>query len=228
MIHVVITVVDTPHVVAEHDGGVQAPPAVEVTSVGKPGTTPRNWPTRKVIGVSAAALVCSFLVGALLYWLLDPAAPVVESSLNVFALLFVLALVIERVLQPFSQWLGPDTAEAKQRVKQAKEAADRETAAVSALLRTDGRGTVDLSGTAKSVSDAQGHLDEGRDQTSVVAWAAASGLGVILSGTLGVGVLDVILASSAPAFLVDMAITGMVIGAGTKPLNDLWTRLQNK
>lgn len=178
--------------------------------------------------MSTVVLVGSFLLGALSYWLLDPVDPVVESSLNVFALLFVLALVIERVLQPFSQWLGPDTAKAKQRLREAQETADRETAAASALLRGDGRGTIDLKETAKAVSDAKSDLDEGRDQTSVVAWAAASGLGIVLSGILGVGVLDVILASGAPAFPVDMAITGMVIGAGTKPLNDLWSRLQNK
>lgn len=186
------------------------------------------WRRERVILTGLGVLVGSFLLA----WAVHDAwfsgvTPVVESSFNAFAVLFVLALVVERLLQPFVPLLGPDTDEAKKILNEAVATLTPDSNLVEALTKAM-TSEEELRDAAQSVAVAKSTVAESREQTSAIAWAVASGVGFLLSAVLGIGILDVILVSGAPAFPVDMAVTGMVIGAGTKPLNDLWTRLQNK
>lgn len=135
----------------------------------------------------------------------------IAGSLSVFAVLFVLALAIERMIQPFAPKLGPDSSEAKQTLTKAEQLPD-ETA-----------------GKAVAIAHAKRDVDDARERTAIVTWGAASALGFILSAALNVTMMGTVLArGQQPRYWVDLLVTGFVIGAGTKPLNDLVTRLQDK
>lgn len=135
----------------------------------------------------------------------------VAGGISVFAVLFALALAIERIVQPFSASLGPDSSAARR--------------ALLAVAQEHDGGP----GRAARLAEAKAALDDARDKTAVVTWGAASGLGFVLSSALNVTLLGIVLASGQqPWYWVDLLVTGLVVGAGTKPLNDLATRLQDK
>lgn len=166
---------------------------------------------------AAQTLVASFgaLIGGFLFALLavhglwiKGEQPTIAAGFNTFALLFVMALAIERLIQPFSPVLGPDTAVAK-----ANLASAQATAAPPDQIAT-----------------AQQQVHDARGKTAIVTWGVATGLASILSACLNVTLLHAITSQSGthPPYWIDLLVTGLVVGAGTKPLNDLWSRLQNK
>jgi hypothetical protein len=97
--------------------------------------------------------------------------------------LFILALAIERALEPFSAKLGPDKA------------------------RRTSRSEIEMC----------------RQLTAVVTWGVATGLGFLLCAALNITLLQAVRAngSGQPPFWADLLVTGLVVGAGTKPLHDL-------
>jgi hypothetical protein len=62
-----------------------------------------------------------------------------------------------------------------------------------------------------------------RRLTSVVTWGAATGLGFLVCALLNITLMQAVSAtgSGAPPFGADLLVTGLVVGAGTKPLHDL-------
>ena len=129
----------------------------------------------------------------------------IASEWNAFAGLFIVALAIERALEPFTKYLGPDTAVLQQRRDEAL-----------------------AKGNASDKAARQADLKRGRELTAVVVWGAATSLGFVLSGALNITLLQAIRAngSGEPPFWADLLVTGLVLGAGTKPLHDLVTNLQ--
>jgi hypothetical protein len=90
---------------------------------------------------------------------------------------------------------------------------------------------------------AQAELDQRRADKAVAYWALASALGVLASATLGLYLLHVvglrgdaltadgvwaggILSAAGFRHMLDLLVTGLAIGGGTKPLHDLITNLQ--
>lgn len=192
-------------------------------------TTPRD--SRKYLTqrypfwlASLVFSVCYAVSLVLHYSLLGGRDLAVDSVSNAFALLFVLALAIERTLQPFAKYLGPDSGVARKALRTEKARLDSNTVAVAG-----GHGAADALGEqAQNVAEAQHDVDSFRDATSVAAWACASGLGFLFSSLSSVGLLHIVLIGDKPWVPVDILVTGLVIGSGTKPLNDLLTRLQAK
>jgi hypothetical protein len=134
--------------------------------------------------------------------------PVLATGFNPFALLFVMALAIERVIQPFAPFLGPNSAIPKKHLHAMRIAKPDDT---------------------KAIADAQAALADARNQTAFVTWGVASGLAAILAAALHITLLRTMISGNGgPQFWLDLLLTGLIVGAGTKPLNDLWTRLQNK
>ncbi|AIG78796.1 Hypothetical protein AJAP_29820 [Amycolatopsis japonica] len=137
----------------------------------------------------------------------DTEPPQITADFNAFALLFVLALAIERLVQPFSPILGPNTADAKNELRNARS-----------------------TGTGIDVAKAETKLAEARSRTAIVTWGFATGLACLLAAGANITLLRAIIDPQGTqiAFWLDLLVTGLVVGAGTKPINDLWTRLQNK
>jgi hypothetical protein len=123
---------------------------------------------------------------------------------SAFAGLFVLALAIERALEPFTRFLGPDTAELEH-------------------LRNKA-----VAANAHDAVEKDADLKHGRQLTAIVVWGAATALGFALSSALNITLLQALRAdgSGRPPFWADLLVTGLVIGAGTKPLHDLVANLQ--
>lgn len=186
------------------------PSAIGQRAGAAPGTAQRvRWGDRTKSLVAALLMIGVGYGGAcLINGAIGRRAPIaISSSFNGFAVLFVMALAVERMVQPFSSWLGPDTDVQKQ-----------ELASVQAQ---GGSSSADA-------TKAQSDLQEGRDLTGVVCWGMATGIAFVLVSATNATLLSAILTSGKPTFYWDLLLTGFAVGAGTKPLNDLVTRLQNK
>lgn len=133
--------------------------------------------------------------------------PQIAAGFNAFALLFVMALAIERLIQPLAPGLGPNSNDAKAQLRAAK-----------------------ASKNDAGIETAQAALADARNKTAVVTWGLATGLSCLLAAACNVTLLHAITNPTGPqaGYWVDLLVTGLAVGAGTKPLNDLWTRLQNK
>lgn len=90
---------------------------------------------------------------------------------------------------------------------------------------------------------AQSELDQRRADKAVAYWALASGLGLLLSATMGLYLLHIVglrgdglttdgswtsgvLSAAGVRHMLDILVTGLAIGGGTKPLHDLISSLQ--
>ena len=115
----------------------------------------------------------------------------IDNQWGALAGLFILALAIERALEPFSRKLGPDPTEAKDKG--------------------------DLHA-----------IEVKRRLTAVVAWGAATGLAFLLCTKLNITLMQAVRAdgSGQPPFWADLLVTGLVVGAGTKPLHDLVSNIE--
>jgi hypothetical protein len=158
--------------------------------------------------------------------------PTVTAGFNAFALLFVMSLAIERVIAPIAPILGPDSTVAKAKLLTAQAVVQRRAPAVP-VPAVDGPApapAVQPSPPVAEVVHAEGEVADSRSKTALVTWGVATGLACVLSASLNVTLLHAMTtqAGTHSPFWVDLLVTGLVIGAGTKPLNDLWSRLQNK
>jgi hypothetical protein len=142
----------------------------------------------------------------------------IDSQWSAFAGLFIMALGIERGLEPFSSKLGPDT--------------DKLQAERDKMLEDMNRATEsgDKAGKEKKVAGAQSAVQMGRQLTAVVIWGVATAAGFLLCAALNITLLQAVRAenSGQPPFWADLLLSGLVVGAGTKPLHDLISNLEKK
>jgi hypothetical protein len=200
-----------------------------------PPPAPKPPPSTYGTGTYAAAAVAlavGFALALLVHYGLDVKTGFkVSSEFSAFATLFVLSLAIERLIQPFTPLLGRNTVRAKRKRDKKVSEARSTLLAMQPLAES---GVADEAKAQKVETDLkeanaeQAKVDEARSETSIVAWGVASGLGFLLSAGLGVTLLETIRdpASIRPNYVVDLLVTGLVIGAGTKPLNDLISGIQ--
>jgi hypothetical protein len=133
----------------------------------------------------------------------------IDNQWSALTGLFILALAIERALEPFSRKLGPDTTKLK---------AQRDGALAG------GR----PAGQKDRVPEFQDAIEIKRRLTAVVTWGAATALGFLLCAVLNITLLQAVRASGSgqPPFWADLLVTGLVVGAGTKPLHDLVANIE--
>lgn len=246
---------------APQDGGDQPDVAAEVDSV-----LALNPPTWRWI-VYAFAFLIAGTVGAYYIWKWrKPADFMPSSNYATYAGLFIMALAIERILEPFSGLFIRGMNEKKATSRAATAQARRvQTAAIGSGAHTT---VVVPVGQAKKVAAAQQavaaqktvaaqkaaaaheaaavaqkdhHLTQaGR---AVLMWAVASVLAMLVCAVLGIFLLRSVETPSAtpakagttssapgkakdPNRLLDLLVTGLVVGAGTKPLHDLISQVQ--
>jgi hypothetical protein len=225
-----------------------------------------NPPTGRWIAYAFAILAVG-TVGAYYLWKWrKPADFMPSSNYATYAGLFIMALAIERILEPFSGLFIPGMKR--------KKAASRATAARARRAQTAATGsgthaavvvpvgqarkaaaaqqavTAQKTAAAQKVATAQKaaavaqtdhHLTQaGR---AVLMWATASVLAMLVCAFLGIFLLRSVetptpspakagTTSSAPSTakdpnrMLDLLVTGLVVGAGTKPLHDLVSQIQ--
>jgi hypothetical protein len=128
------------------------------------------------VGFGVAAALLATVTGALTFR--------VDSAWEAYAGLIILAFAIERIVQPFSDALGP-------------------------------------------VPDNKTKAKVAKANTAVVTWGFATALGMIASAALKAGALTAVAASGfVPNRWLDVVVTGLVLGAGTKPIHDMLSQVQ--
>jgi hypothetical protein len=225
-----------------------------------------NPPTGRWIAYAFAILVAG-TVGAYYLWKWrQPTDFMPSSNYATYAGLFIMALAIERILEPFSglfiQRMNKKKATSRAAAAQARRAQTavvasgtraavvvpvgqpKRVAAAQQAAADQRTAAVQRAAAAQkeaAVAQTDHHLTQaGR---AVLMWATASVLAMCVCAALGIFLLRSVqtpgqtpakaaAASSAPGTakdpnrLLDLLVTGLVVGAGTKPLHDLISQVQ--
>ncbi len=143
------------------------------------------------------------------------------QGIGIFAIFYIIAQVIERVQEPIVPYLGRakdpgEEEKGRKNQRQAKGALERAVVTGFAQLEKGSGQTT----RAADVANRERCVDQIRANLTVLIFGTSALLAMILSGYLKAGFLRTVGESGIPAW-VDIAVTGLVIGAGTKPLHDL-------
>jgi hypothetical protein len=144
----------------------------------------------------------------------DPSSFTPGDGISVFAPLYILAQAIERFIEPFSSYLGsakPDD----------QADGDKKKKPEAVKLLNEAIVDRDAVGAAKWARV----VDKIRRNTAVIAWGIASFLGTVLCGLFGLYMLRLVGFTAVPK-QIDIAISGLAVGSGTKPLHDLIGNIQ--
>jgi hypothetical protein len=215
------------------------------------GSTSPAPPARTRYVLAAYALAgTGVVVGAVLYCQVTPTPPVAVPGVSVFAGYYVAAQAIERIIEPFSNQAGgflggfpegtpgrPEKTAAplkktlsclKKIVSPWKKCSDRpetwrpEKAELARHRRDMRHKAAGAQLGSREHTEAMAAADAMalfRANSTVLMWGLASLAGCLLSGGLGLLLLHSV-GVQAPEPL-DVAVTGLALGAGTKPLHDL-------
>jgi hypothetical protein len=221
---------------------------------------PPSWPwILAAFGILAAGTAVSYVV----WRSVKPTDFMPSSNYAVYAGLFVMALALERVLEPFSGLFIPSVKATK--AKSAAMAAHAKRAQVAAATSQLDAAVADPAAVAqqaaaalraaaaaqKDAAVAQKEHHHSQANRAVLMWATAAVLTMLACASLGIFLLRSIetpgavkggtaaasvrspgTAPSAPSpaknpnRLLDLLVTGLVVGAGTKPLHDLISQIQ--
>jgi hypothetical protein len=173
---------------------------------------------------TVAAAMLAVAVAAVIMWLayhfwIKPIPIRFTTGYVPYAGVVFMTAGLERFLEPLSQVLLPSDP-AKQAAASSKSQAQNmgadptKDAAAVAVKTTE-------------AADKQAKADRLREQRTIIFWAIASICGLGISGGFGFFLLQSVSVTPVNSFL-DLAITGLTIGAGTKPLHDLITSVQAK
>lgn len=189
------------------------------------------------------AVILAFVIVAIAWWVAtnvihdpgyDPSAAVGApvEGLTIFAVFFVTASAIERLIEPLTLFYGQDkkadldakTATAKDAVEaayvaQAAHLGSGEAARTAAKTKFDGAKII----AQKALDDAaaaKGGANKITGNRAVVVWAAASAIGILGASILKLYLLKQVGIASPPRPM-ELFATGLIIGAGTKPMHDL-------
>jgi hypothetical protein len=157
----------------------------------------------------------------------------VKEGFSIFAVFYVFAQSLERLLEPVSRLWDAD------QVKDAETAAAAagtelriaEAAAASAMVaQSDATtGAIKVAQAAATRKGAESRkLAVIRANKEVVLWGVATALAALVCGALGIRFLETLVTvdTSAGFRFMDLTLTALVIGLGTKPLHDLIDRVQ--
>jgi hypothetical protein len=219
------------------DEGEQ-PPALPGAPLPTTGTADKTPTAPRLVTVLASLVAIGLITWAGNGLLDDPdygkvVTRTVPNGLTIFAVFFVMAQGIERLLEPVSMWLAPsgkpELKEQEEKVEKAKtEAADAQheslvTGDTTALTQKKEALQNQLDAAASKADT----VEQWRLDRKVIFWAVASGVAVVVSAAMNVYLLRTVGISSAPRWMEILA-TGLIIGAGTKPLHDLVTLISAK
>jgi hypothetical protein len=196
--------------------GPAAPPAEpgETPGAAAPSTGPdTSW---------AVAGVLLVIIGGFaaygIFEVRDPEEFTPGPGFSAFAPMYIIAQSVERLLEPFTKFMGNITAQTP---------AEGGGTTTQKVTKEDAMAGLELwvaRGHLEGAATWQALLDRIRRNTTVIAWGLASLGAMLLSGFFG---FQMLLATGldVPEGL-DIAITGLAIGSGTKPLHDLISNLQ--
>lgn len=136
-----------------------------------------------------------------------------------FALLYVFAQSIERLLEVVSPLLGGLLGVAGGAKSTKGQLVQSRNTAWAAAVQSP------VPANKTAAADAQHQVEQFRANSAVVSFGLASLLAMCASGYLGMFLLHLTGVTSA-GIVLDILVTGLAIGGGTKPLHDLITNVQ--
>lgn len=132
------------------------------------------------------------------------------EGIGILALFYIMAQVIERLQEPFTPFIkGKDESEKSVTQKDAK--GDLEKAVAGNDLQ--------------AVADKKRLVDQIRANATVLLFGTSALAAMLLSGYLKARLMTTV-GVGGIAVWVDVAMTGIVVASGTKPLHDLISNLQ--
>lgn len=200
-------------------------------------------------------IVVGAIGGWLIYEYRDPVPPVVVSGLGVFAAFYVVAQGLERVLEPFQDRSGAilggvkapklDICSGENRAGQAdhepghfenvwrkSELKTRRAHAITTALCCASRSPQPTVPSESQVADAarvaaetQAAVQQYRRNSTAFMWGLSSALAILVSAAVGLALMHSVGVQDAPV-LLDIIVTGIIIGSGSKPLHDLISSIQ--
>ena len=191
-----------------------------------------------MLAVAVAATIMWF---AYARWI-QPKPIQIKTGYVPFAGLVVVTAALERLLEPLSQVLMPKNQQVPRKSAAAKPAGGKVTLAEkrsAARRAVQARAEAQKAAADPTVSTpvvqqlvataatAQAAADARRTERAIFFWAIASICGLGISGGFGFFLLQSV-ASGHVNTVFDLVVTGLAIGAGTKPLHDLITSIQSK
>jgi hypothetical protein len=170
-------------------------------------------------GLFAAALAISA------WWFGHDGGPSYTAArgIGAFALFYVVAQAAERLVEVTMPW--SEKVVAKRKDPKSALALARDAAVVDAVNATG----ADAQTKAEEAADAQAAVDQARADRTLISFGATAALGMLLCSYLGADFLTSVGVDFTPgdktepdavARVVMMAVTGLVIGAGSKQLHD--------
>jgi len=173
--------------------------------------------------LSAVALLAGAVLGTLAYdnWGAGIGFTPPEG-VGIFALFYILAQGIERIQEPFTPFVTAKQTGGNERKTQRRARADLESCVSSAAAATT---LADATARAKIVANGKRTVDQVRANLTVLLFGSSALLAMLLSGYLKAGLLRTVGVSGVSVW-IDVVATGVVVGAGTKPLHDLISNLK--
>lgn len=149
-----------------------------------------------------------------------PAAATPVQGLTIFAVFFVTASAIERLLEPVSRMLPSATDK--------KAEAESKLAGAGQTVLATAHGTPPPEH-ATTLEDAASALDDAQFRNywkSLLMWTLATLIAMLASAFMKLYMLRTVGISNGPR-PVEILATGLIVGSGTKPLHDLVTLVSN-
>jgi len=221
-------------VAASVAAGGPAQPVARAGLTGKPLTRPETAYLLWLLGF----LVVGATVGIILAYTLKQPGYKPPEGVSIFALFYIAAQALERLLEPLSYLYGrtkassavgvstPEGVEPNNKLDKPQALKGRDVALAAAqdtgagILPPEKESPTPLAEAAWW----QEVVVQIRQNKSTL-WGLASALGMVASGGLGLFLLEAVKAPHAPRW-IDVLVTGLVVGGGTKPLHDLVSNIQ--
>ncbi|WP_285029634.1 hypothetical protein [Mycolicibacterium sp. lyk4-40-TYG-92] len=184
-------------------------------------------------GVGTVLLLCWFLDAHFAHpAVVATGSAVPVDGLTIFAVFFVAALAIERLLEPFSDAILP-TATSEMEAGTALKKAGAQTAAFvhsRAQRRQADTGDSSSDGDAdtnevtqaiKSAATKAEKLSVRQLARTTAFWVIATCAGMVVAASMNLYFLSTVGIAATKPWWAEILATGLIIGGGTKPLHDL-------
>ena len=192
-----------PEPVIPHQPGVAPAPEMAASA---PTPAAKGWAVLTGFGLTAVGGLGAWDIGQVM----QPTSFAIAGAPSAFAALFVFAAAVERLIEPLTRFMPGRAAQAAYE----RAVADMDNG---------------VPGAVHAAAYHKAAADSARASRGVIMWGIATLLATLLSAGAGFYLLRMISADpgwNGVARWVDALVTGLVVGSGTKPLHDLFVRVQ--
>jgi hypothetical protein len=169
--------------------------------------------------VGGYAVLFIGVCGAILLSMKNDITLEVSEGFASFAVIYIVAQAIERFIQPFTGF----TVKAKEKTEIRNALAGVTAPQVRSVTPTEDQ-PVNVLAKARSLEQIQA-------DRAMMFWATATAIALLICGALELGLIESVADVSGAGDwfrYLDVVITGIAVGSGTKPLHDLISFIQNK